>query len=323
MPDLVHVNAMRKTGKTAKGNTTDKLWAAVLLRHSATSDQFVSVWGPVTGPIHVTAQLTTYAHSAAFQYQTAVSQKQANGYQPVGWAAFPKLASKINALTKTVAVAPPTVVLKPNDEQGYSFTIEQMNAIAKSAKGGGLTITGYYSGTSAQAYVIPETANCAFCMESKALDEKTVCKCGHSRSLWHHFHHGLNQYGFHACLHGNCDCKQYAARPQAVPHAPKGNFGVEAAPAVPGKLLDLPCDCTHWLNVHATKALDPNIGCLVSTCNCEYYRRSCLECFEITRNQWRHSATCVTGRREKPKQQEDQLPARQPRRISHLLPDDL
>lgn len=119
------------------------------------------------------------------------------------------------------------------------------------------------------------------------------------------------------------------------PHPSGGHHGVTcngfvrkaSGVVVPEVLADLPCDCRHWLNVHATQSEDTgsNRFCLVSTCGCSYYRRTCEECSEVTRNAWRHLATCITGMRERLTSGDAKpLPiiGRQPRSIADKLLDD-
>lgn len=103
------------------------------------------------------------------------------------------------------------------------------------------------------------------------------------------------------------------------------------------KLPDLPCDCSHWLNTHATQGelLDSGIeldarACLVMTCKCEAFRRTCPECREQTRTVLRHKASCLAGLRERMMlEPATGVPIirprswREQRSISHLLlPDD-
>lgn len=100
-------------------------------------------------------------------------------------------------------------------------------------------------------------------------------------------------------------------------------------------LANLPCDCEHLLSYHTAKeellasgiTLSAN-ACLLVTCHCESYRRTCKECGELTRTRWRHKESCLTGLREKLLYGDAQpitkaRYVRQPRQIGHLLlPDD-
>lgn len=119
--------------------------------------------------------------------------------------------------------------------------------------------------------------------------------------------------------------------------APKANKPRQAKTETPEfKLPDLPCDCSHWLNTHAThgEMLESGVeldgrACLVMTCRCEAFRRTCGECKEVTMTTLRHKATCLAGLREKMMLEPTAVPIirprywREQRKIGHLLlPDD-
>lgn len=93
----------------------------------------------------------------------------------------------------------------------------------------------------------------------------------------------------------------------------------EILPAPALKLLDLPCNCEHLLSLHHGPLV-----CLVATCKCEAYRRTCAECGETTRMTLRHTSSCMTGLRERLSAEPTQPPVRSdfkaPRKLT--LADD-
>jgi len=150
-----------------------------------------------------------------------------------------------------------------------------------------------------------ELADCELCAaQSKEPEENTDlmrvhCECG-------------VKAGIHGWLHPhsrNTLCSGFVRIAEPITAEPN-------APELP--LLDLPCDCGHWLNVHAAPGEMTLRSCLLSTCSCEFYRRTCSECGEVTRTAWRHAVNCVRGKFER-KGTTEREATRAPRRISHLL----
>jgi hypothetical protein len=154
---------------------------------------------------------------------------------------------------------------------------------------------------SCQAFSL--ASNCELCAAQKndPVDNEqlmlAICECGVKAGVhgWEHPHH-------------NFGCSGFSRRPLPVEATAQPN-----APELP--LLDLPCDCGHWLNVHATPGTLRM--CLLATCKCEFYKRTCTECGLLTRTGWRHTANCVRGKFERKGKEVEQT--RAPRRISHLL----
>jgi len=194
-------------------------------------------------------------------------------------------------------------------------------------------------------------SNCEFCASRSLLgpDEKAdwleqVCKCGILRGL----HAGMHPHGRKGCAtFALPDCELCAAQAKTPeenvelmkvicqcgakaavhgwvhPHSqsPCKGFArlVSAEPNAPElPLADLPCDCGHWLNVHAAQGEIALRSCLLITCSCEFYKRTCSECGEVTRTTWRHASSCARGKFER-KGTHGKEAIRAPRRISHLL----